>query len=231
MAVSFEVYHLNDPGIDEVQAFWIKQWNQNFQKLIGKFADPSIFQKSDTYYILRFNGKIGAIMSSKAQVWSEELKSEFYYSAWPDSVDYLKDKGISNFHRMGMIAADPDLIPRKFKMTRVLIGCGLKYNFASNPGNQATVSFPRPDTSVYQACVDWGAIPIQRDLVMFNAPVNFTVLEKFNLRTYHSSPEVNQQTLDLWNDFCDRSSRRVTQKDVLPTEILYGNVPHHARAS
>ena len=54
MGISFEVYNLNDAGIDEVQNFWLEKWNQNFQKLIGKPADPNLFKKCDTYYVLRF---------------------------------------------------------------------------------------------------------------------------------------------------------------------------------
>lgn len=231
MAISFEVYHLDDIGIDEVQEFWLEKWNQNFQKLIGKSADPSLFQKCDTYYVLRFNDQIGAIMSSKRQIWSPELKADSYYQAWPDSLDYLKNKGIKDFHRMGMIAAEPNLIPKGFKMTRVLIGCGLKYNFANNPENQATVSFPRPDTSVYQACVDWGALPVQTDLMMFNAPVNFVVLEKFNLRTYHMSAQVNLDTQQLWSSFCAKKVHRINPGKPLPAELSCDSVQKYETAS
>lgn len=231
MSISFEVYHQNDAGIDEVQEFWLEKWNQNFQKLIGKSADPALFQNSDTYYILRFNGQIGAIMSSKRQLLGPDLKTDSYYQAWPNAIDHLQGKGVKEFHRMGMIAAETDLIPKGFKMTRILIGCGLKYNFANNPENQATVSFPRPDTSVYQACVDWGALPVQKDLVMFNAPVNFVVLEKFNLRTYHMNPEVDRQTQDLWAHLCANKVHRIKAGKPLPVGISCDSVRDYESAS
>lgn len=231
MSISFEVFHLNDPGIEEVQSFWLQKWNENFQKLIGKAADPDLFQKCDTYYILRFHGKIGAIMSSTEQIFSENLKADSYYSAWPEAVAYLKSKGLTNFHRMGMIAAETSLIPKGFKMTRVLIGCGLKYNFANNPQNQATVSFPRPDTSVYQACVDWGASPVQKNLEMYNAPVNFVVLERFNLRTYHAHPEVDRHTQTLWADFCVKKVHRINPGKARPEALSCDSVRTYETAS
>lgn len=227
----FEVHHLDSPGINEVQTFWLRKWNENFQKLIGKSAEPALFKKCDTYYVLRFNGEIGAIMSSARQTWSESLHKDPYYSAWPEAVESLKAKSITNFHRMGMIAAETSLIPKGFKMTRVLIGCGLKYNFANNPEAQAAVSFPRPDTSVYQACLDWGASAVKQNLMMYNAPVNFVVLEKFNLRTYHQHLETNRYTQDLWEAFCTQNARRINSGKPLPAEISCDNLPAYETAS
>lgn len=186
------------PQIDEVFQFWLKQWNQNFMHLVGKPADEKLFLQYDYYYVLRFAGKIGAIMSSAWQQCHPDLQQDSYYAAWPEAIAYLQQQNVKRFHKMGMIAADASLIPRGFKMTRVLIGCGMKFTQSFADDCAGVVSFPRPDTSVYRACVEWGARTVKGNLTMFNAPVNFILLLHSELQAQHPNPFVSNCVNELW---------------------------------
>ncbi len=197
MDIRFEIHSQKSAGLPEVFRFWKTRWDLAMEKLVGHPIDPGVFEEADYYYILRFNGVIGAVMSSKWQQVGLSLYQDSYYQAWPQAIDYLASQGVRQFHRMGMIVIDPEQIPKGFKITRVLIGCGLKFihHLGSSEG---AVSFPRMGTSVSQACAEWGAELIKSHLTMYNVSVNFAFLRKRDGILSHPVQPIDQQVGSLW---------------------------------
>ena len=200
MNISFEVYERTSPGIEYVQDFWMREWDRVMKKLTGKEVNAQMFDEYDFHYVLRFNGKLGGIMSSAWQYKNQNFKKDSYYSALDNPAEYIDQTGFTNFHKMGMIAADLTVVPTDFRLTRVIIGCGMKYTKAYLQNCEGVVSFPRPDTSVYKACVDWRAYSLKTDLTMYNVPVNFIVLKHSDLKTRHNDIQINDTVEKLWKD-------------------------------
>lgn len=201
MKIQFEVHTKSSSAIHEVKEFWMRQWSLIFKKLISQEADPRVFEEYDYHYVLRFNGQIGGIMSSSWQNINQDFNQDPYYQSLPNPSQTLNEVGMQNFHKMGMIAADTSIVPKGFKLTRVIIGCGMKFTKNELKSCEGVVSFPRPDTSVYTACVDWGAKTKQAGLVMYNAPVNFIVLRHSDLKASHPNSVIDEQVNGLWSEY------------------------------
>ncbi len=200
MKAQFEVHDRHSPLISEVKNFWLREWDKVFRKLIGKEVQDHQFHEYDYHYVLRFNGKIGGIMSSAWQNIHQDFTQDPYYSSLDQVCNLLKSENYKKFHKMGMIAADLSKVPEDFKLTRIIIGCGMKYAQDYLPGCDGVVSFPRPDTSVYKACVEWGARPLKEGLTMHNVPVNFIILKHSELKKQHADPYINAATQELWKE-------------------------------
>lgn len=198
MKIQFEVHDRTSPQFSEVKEFWLAEWDKVFKKLIGQEAKESQFNEYDFHYVLRFDGQIGGIMSSAWQDINQNFKQDPYYSALDTTYELLRFQNYKKFHKMGMIAADLDKVPKNFKLTRVIIGCGMKYTKNYLPDCDGVVSFPRPDTSVYKACVEWGARPLKEGLTMFNVPVNFIMLKHSELNSHHADPHIDAIVNELW---------------------------------
>lgn len=194
--ISLEIYQQGCLNMGELYDFWMSKWNEAFQKMIGQTADPQLFTNQSYFYVIRSEGKIVGVMSSTWQILSDDLKFQEYYAAYPQGLDHLRLLGVQSFHKMGMICAEFDSLPKGFKLVPVLIGCGLK--FTSQLSNcDGVVSFPRTDTSVYRSCRDWGGSTMKSGLTMYNRPVSFMFIQHFDV-TKHPSTKVSETVNDLW---------------------------------
>jgi len=174
------------------------QMNKVFQTVLGKNIDEEYFDHQDHFYVLKFNGRIGCVMSSAWQNSKDINQVDTYYEGWPQALEFFRLADLGDFVKMGMIVADKRLLakeaPPGFKTSPVIVGCGVRWALESAKVN-GIVSFPRVDNPVYQACFDWGAMPLKTGLQLFKTPVNFILLTPHSFRQHTDfliSDEVNK---------------------------------------
>jgi hypothetical protein len=182
----------------ELRDFWMSEWSR-FLESIGRQLDPHIFESQSYFYVLRNESQIIGVMSSTWQNIDYISPDDAYYSAWPESVQFLKRSGIKNFHKIGMLIAKRELIPRNLRMAQTIIGGAINF-IKTLPECEAVVSFPRRDIRVFRACNDWGATPIKTDIFFNGTRVGFIFARMADITLQHPDHSIYSTVCGLWND-------------------------------
>lgn len=180
----------------ELKDFWLKKWNLAMKKLVGEEITDQPFYEQSYFYVIKHEYKIIGVMSSTWQNTHANLANEHYYSAYPQTVEFLARQKIQRFHRMGMIIADLRSFPKGLKFTPIIIGCGLNFVFTTLKKCEAVVSFPRTDTTVFRSCLEWGSESIKSELTLYGCPVNLVHVDRETFKL-HANENIRDTVTEL----------------------------------